>query len=373
MRRRGLPVQPSSMLARTRCGCGVSNRMAAPPFDSIRAWQSPCSTLVARDHCSPIVPFTVTLNGSFGSAWACAAGTSATVRALIQASVRVRGIRVAPRSIARGTSRARVAGALRGGCRRATLYERAGSGTDKHMLRAAVVLAVVAAALGAAAPASANSKIVYVCGVNLCKVDVDSAAQTQLTNDGTAESPYRSPSLTADGNKLAFGRGPSGYPYPDLFATDGDAKTIGAPIKDSAGDNLTGYRVIITPDGSGLAYLHIRTCAHPTVATCFEPSTAAIDGSNAGPVVTSQTSYTDVGLGPDGLLTSDTTGDRQFICLLLPPGGATEGCSRAVAAYPGYDLSVPAVSPDGTLVAAEYGCFGGGCSAGTGIALFNYA
>src|SRR4051812_164080 len=153
----------------------------------------------------------------------------------------------------------------------------------------AALLGVLIAALVAPAAASANSKIVYVCGVNLCKVDVDSGAQTQLTNDGTADSPYRSPSLTPGGDKLAFGRGPSGFPYPDLFVANGDGGEVTGPIQDPMGEKLTGYRVVMKPDGSQLGYLHIRTCAHPTIGTCFEPSSAGLDGSGAGPWVTSQT------------------------------------------------------------------------------------
>jgi hypothetical protein len=231
---------------------------------------------------------------------------------------------------------------------------------------------VLAAAMLAPAAASANTKIVYVCGYDLCKVDVDAGTQVKLTTDGSAEFPYQSPSLSRDGTKLAFAHKVESGAYPSVFLADGDGGNVAGPIKDQDGDNITGEQVVLKPDGSQLGYLHYRY----TDKVNFDPSSANTDGSDAGSWASSPFKFTDVAWSSEGLLSSepDSVSERNYVCLLTPRGGPESGCLKAVASDPSHDLSMPDVSPDGSNVAAEFGCFAGGsCGVGTGIALFKYA
>ena len=243
------------------------------------------------------------------------------------------------------------------------------------MGRGALLLTLAIVALAAPAAASANSKIVYVCGNNLCKVDVDSGNQVQLTNDGTADLPYQSPSLSADGTKLAFVRKAETGSYPSVWVADGDAQNVVGPLKDKDGDNITGLEVELSRDGTRLGYLHTYYGGYPTLYTYFNPSSANLDGTDTQSWAASPFAYTDAAWAPDGLITSaPDDNNRNLVCLLKQPGGDSSGCERVVATDPGHDLSRPAVSPDGSLVAAEYGCVGGGnCDPGSGIELFHYS
>src|SRR4051794_1690029 len=106
------------------------------------------------------------------------------------------------------------------------------------LVRGALVLVTLIAALALALPggAAANSKIVYVCDVDLCKVDIDAGTQVQLTSDGSQDQPYTSPSLSLDGMRLAFARkAASDSSYPSVFLGDGDAGNATA-FQDSEGD-----------------------------------------------------------------------------------------------------------------------------------------
>lgn len=88
------------------------------------------------------------------------------------------------------------------------------------MLRAAITAALVATA---AVPASADaSRIVYGCGSDLCSVSPDGGARKRLTHDGTKQPyrPYREPSLSADGRRLAFVRG-LGWVADSVWVADG--------------------------------------------------------------------------------------------------------------------------------------------------------
>ena len=67
----------------------------------------------------------------------------------------------------------------------------------------ALQAAVTAAVLGVPSAASAApSKIAYGCGPEVCVVDPESGTTAAITTDGAA-SPYRHPSLSADGTRMA--------------------------------------------------------------------------------------------------------------------------------------------------------------------------
>jgi dipeptidyl aminopeptidase/acylaminoacyl peptidase len=88
------------------------------------------------------------------------------------------------------------------------------------VLRAAVTAAIVATA---AVPAAAHaSRIVYGCGSDLCAVAPDGGARKRLTRDGEKppSRPYREPSLSRDGRRIAFARG-LGWVADSVWVADG--------------------------------------------------------------------------------------------------------------------------------------------------------
>jgi hypothetical protein len=197
---------------------------------------------------------------------------------------------------------------------------------------AALAVGLVAAFAGAAHAATA---IVYVCGNNLCRVDPATGAQTQLTTDGTADSPYRSPSLSRAGTKLAFARGSS--MAANIYVADGNAQNAVGPLKDGGGSALTGTSVVLRGDGSAIGYLHESYCSSGgSIYVCFNPRSANPDGSNDQSWASSPFSFVTVAWGPDGLLSSDTGGANGYfyVCRLYAPTAPIDrvsgrGCNRS--------------------------------------------
>ena len=75
----------------------------------------------------------------------------------------------------------------------------------RALLAAAGALAAAAAPLAAANPAAADS-IAYIKDNNIWLTSPDGSRQVQITRDGTATTPYRSPSQADDGT-IAAGHG----------------------------------------------------------------------------------------------------------------------------------------------------------------------
>ena len=102
-----------------------------------------------------------------------------------------------------------------------------------------IILSVVGAASAAAAEYSAPSRIVYVCGKDLCTVDPATKAKSRLTKDGAG---YGYPSVSLDGHRLAVLRGANVV-----------AGEVGADPSQDFGAIRGLKDVAITPDGAAVA------------------------------------------------------------------------------------------------------------------------
>jgi WD40 repeat protein len=206
-----------------------------------------------------------------------------------------------------------------------------------------VLIATVAALVGAA-PAAADS-IVYRCFPDLCRVAPDGSGRTQLTHDATDGGPvYAWLSATRDGSRLGVSYGNRAH------VLDGTGRRLAGPLPSSGGAVLQTH---ISPDGGQLATIETITETLPPSPVPHQVPylfVARADGSGreAAARSTAATSW----LG-GRLLRDDAAEDSPFeqqICLLAT--NTDFPCERLVASDPGHELWDPAVSPDGSLVAA---------------------
>ncbi len=217
--------------------------------------------------------------------------------------------------------------------------------------QAGIWLAVLAATMLAASPASARTSVlVYSCGsgfANLCQVNADGSHLKHLTTNGSATAyarKYLSPSLSRDGTRLGY---LLGYKLLVLNRVTGHRTGV---ISHQA------MLARISPDGTKVGDIEQFPAAPPYTGW---RSTACVFNSN--------------GLGAEaGRDCEGTTGSFGFtnnnrvlaavsdlydaghdrydlgICLLDP---VTSGCDRFLVAQLDYDLSDPAISPNGSLLA----------------------
>lgn len=131
--------------------------------------------------------------------------------------------------------------------------------------RIAILTGVIAALLVLAAPAAADS-IVYVKEANVWLAAPDGSGQYEVTTDGTADHPYRSPSQADDGT-IAAGYGNE---IVRLRQNGEVLNRIDPPaMLDSASDAVDGppIDVAISPDGARIAYT-MADYACPVEAAC---------------------------------------------------------------------------------------------------------
>lgn len=222
--------------------------------------------------------------------------------------------------------------------------------------RIAATLALAAAITLTTAAAAHASFLVYACNGNLCRINADGSGQRQLTSDGQpgTSKVYGGPSLSRDGNKLAFA-------FNDhIIVSDPNANNRSAPFA------TTALVAKMRPDGGQVAELE-QTFSSPAIQVC----TYNLDGSGRNcPYGTPS-----AGWAPDNnLLISTGAGPpnyNQEICLVPVGGTSNPGCD-ARANDPMNDLYDPAVSPDGSTLAVTVGGGVGGSVMGH-IALYNYA
>jgi hypothetical protein len=121
------------------------------------------------------------------------------------------------------------------------------------------------ALLIAAAPAAADS-IAYIKNDNIWLANSDGSGQVQITHDGTAVVPYRSPSQADDG-RIAAAHGSDIV----LLAQTGQTLAEFPPptATDSTGQPITDVpqQVAISPDGNRLAYVYSQPSC-PPAAPC---------------------------------------------------------------------------------------------------------
>jgi dipeptidyl aminopeptidase/acylaminoacyl peptidase len=206
----------------------------------------------------------------------------------------------------------------------------------------AVLIAIVSAVTAAvgAAPADADS-ILFRCFPNLCRVAPDGSAWARITHDAAAGGPvYGWLSATADGSRLGVSYGNRSY------VLDGSGRPLDGPLPHSGGAVLVTQ---IRPDGGQVATIETIGEIQPPrqIPYLF---LAGADGSGRGTVARATAATAWLG---DRLLrdeSADAAPFEQQICLLA--SNTDFPCERLVAGEPGHDLWDPAVSPDGSLVAA---------------------
>jgi hypothetical protein len=189
--------------------------------------------------------------------------------------------------------------------------------------------------------AAQASFLVYSCGENLCRVGADGSGQSQLTSDGG----YSSPSLSADGSKLAFIQ--HGSPYWEDLAT-GKRTDLGY-----------GQAVIarMRPDGQRVAFIHTEYSSPTTTTLALIETTLAGTGTEhrvgnenvvgylGTNVLTSSRSATRHNC--NGVAYPDISCEAYAICRLL------DSTCPNVADDPNRDLYDAAGSPDGKFVAVS--------------------
>jgi hypothetical protein len=198
-------------------------------------------------------------------------------------------------------------------------------------------------ALGAA-PAGADS-ILYRCFPNLCRVAPDGSGRTQLTRDAEPGGPvYAWLSATRDGSRLGVSFGNRAY------VLDGSGPHVAGPLPNSGGPILVTH---ISPDGVQIATIETITETLPPSPVPHQVPylfLARADGSGRESVARSTAATNWLG---GRLLRDDAAGDAPFeqqICLLAT--NTDFPCERLVASERGHELWDPAVSPDGSQVAA---------------------
>jgi hypothetical protein len=221
-------------------------------------------------------------------------------------------------------------------------------------VRRVLVSCLIACAVYAA-PAAASS-IFYACGSDICRINPDGSARTQVTNDAN----HRSPSISRDGTHLAWVSG-----YRDLFTGTASADSPVGPI------STTSAGAFMRPDGTQVLDLE--------VAGQF-PGICIFGVGGEKQVCQAGESFITAGWAPDGRVLTDANanGDPAFpgpnrsyqdaICILVSiPDGH---CGRIVAYDSDHELTDPTVSPDGSVIAVTAAVPG---SAVTGyIALYDY-
>ena len=217
-------------------------------------------------------------------------------------------------------------------------------------MRVFAPLAVLAVLLFGAESAAADS-LLYRCGSNVCRVAPNGSGRTQLTKDGRVGGPaYTWLSATRDGSRLAVTRGSFAY------VLNGSGRQLGGALP-HGGATLVAQ---IAPDRSRVATLELlgEFSPPPVNAPPGSPPTlglhpylflAAPDGG--GRAVVARDVVDTAWLGAR-LVRSDSSSQAPFgrgICVLAV--NTAFACERDLARDPASDLSAPALSPDGRLLA----------------------
>jgi hypothetical protein len=220
-----------------------------------------------------------------------------------------------------------------------------------HPGRAVLIAIVSAVTAGVGAePADADS-IVFRCFPNLCRVAPDGSDRARITHDAAPGGPvYGWLSATADGSRLGVSYGNRSY------VLDGAGRRLAGPLPHSGGPVLVTQ---IRPDGGQVATIETIGEIQPPPPGAPYPGLllqipylflAGADGG--GRETVARTTAATAWLGQRLLRdeSADAAPYEQQICLLA--SNTDFPCERLVAAEAGRDLWDPAVSPDGSLVAA---------------------
>jgi dipeptidyl aminopeptidase/acylaminoacyl peptidase len=206
---------------------------------------------------------------------------------------------------------------------------------------------LVALVVGTVFPAGASADaLVYRCGPNICRAAPNGTGKHRLTTDGKPGGPlYAWVSATADGSRMAVVN--ATYTY----VLDGKGRRISDKLPRSGAQLIAE----ISPSGAQIAtvdlvpeYLGSPPILHfQPYLFVMKPDGSERETTSRGPIDTGW-------LGPR--LVRTDTGSAPFadgICLLVT--NVDFQCERDVARDPTHDLTNPAFSPDGTLVAVVQG------------------
>lgn len=198
-----------------------------------------------------------------------------------------------------------------------------------------------------AAPCARADVLLYRCGDNVCRAGADGHGRGRLTTGGG----YSWLSASRDGSRLAVSRATFAY------VLDGTGRQLGGALP-RGGAALVAQ---VSPDGTQVATLELlgELSPPPINAPPGSPPTlgfhpylfvAATDGS--GREVAARDVADAAWLG-NRIVRSDGSSQPPYprgLCLLA--SNADFPCERDVARDPANDISGPALSPDGRLLAA---------------------
>ena len=206
-------------------------------------------------------------------------------------------------------------------------------------------MTVALAAFGASSALAAPREIAYGCNLDICLVDPDTGAVTNLT-DNDAASIDEHPVWSPDGKKLAFvARFASEIaPTPNVYVMEPDAPgqgiNLAVQVTHYKEGLLTIHELAWSPDGSRLAY--VRGNQSPGNNFLY---LANSDGSSATPLLVTEHGK-HPSFSPDGgrLAYSD---NAEHVLLRAADGS---GVGVPLANGSGHD---PAWSPDGSRIAFD--------------------
>ncbi len=211
-------------------------------------------------------------------------------------------------------------------------------------MRSIIFLAALAT-FASASTAQGRTRIVAVCGYNLCQIDPSSGKATKLTRDGTRAKSYDTPSLSRSGSRLAFTRDS------DLYVGDRTGRRARRIEKGFV-------RVArIAPDGKGVVFVEGvfgLLDAGPPAEYGFERVLyqRALNGAKARSLASDISSTAYLGSRVVHELHSSLSGKPDSICLDPADPKTLDKCERTVASDPVRALSRPAASPDGRRLVA---------------------
>lgn len=223
-------------------------------------------------------------------------------------------------------------------------------------------------------PPGSPTRIVYVCGADLCQVRPDGSGRRRVTFDGRRGGAYSSPSLSRNGLRLAFVR--NGRVWLAGLSPAGARALAPRPPEGDTGPPRA-QQVRLRPDGEQLAVFERRwlrgDVGSPTrvyvtswAGTTLSERPALSPSAAWGP----GDELMDFGYAVEG--EGHGPGGTSLIC--LRQAGDDLHCARILARGDlERDLRQPALSPDGRLLAVLRHEGRESSSSGTAIVLFDVA
>lgn len=198
--------------------------------------------------------------------------------------------------------------------------------------------AITVLLLAGVAPAAAT-KVTYVCGNDLCRIDPAQPRTVQrLTHD---DGHYVSPSVSWDGRRMAFFRGVQ------LYRADGSGRRRRKLASEVVGRDPG--QAFMSPAGTAIATIETRDVLYPTGSRLQKLLLLYPAGRRRSyEALPYTTVLTASWLGSRLVFGIKPAGGNQMICV---PEASEDGCAP-VAADPGYEIWWPSASRDARLVVA---------------------